>query len=102
MRPILYVLGFGIAFALTTAVCFYLGLDLTGSSSAEPMIKNNSTHIEIPISTTSVPNVVVSTTESDSNTQKTTEKGLSPAYSVYSFCFIRACMYIVYNIHLYF
>lgn len=70
MIPILFVLGFGILFGLTAAICFPLGLDITGSTSGQ--MKDNSTHIEILATTTTIaPNIIVSTTESSSNADRT-------------------------------
>lgn len=91
MRPILYVLGFGIAFGLAAAVCFPFGLDITGNTAGQTM--NNSTHIEaLPANTTRATNIDVPTTGDSPNANETPEKEFT---SVYSFAFVRSCMYYI-------
>lgn len=89
MRPILYVLWFGIFFALTAAALFPLGLDITGNTAGQ--MNDNSTHIEVSTTTTTTiaSNIVVSTTEGSLNATETPEKEFT---SVYSFAFVRSCM----------
>lgn len=92
MKPILFVLGFGIVSALIIALCFYLGFDVTGNASQRDAMKN-STHVEILTNaTSSTPLIELSPTESNANTQDTAKEGI---YAVYSFCFIRACTYSI-------
>lgn len=89
MLPILFVLGFGIAFGLLLAICFPLGLDITGNTAGQKM--NNGTHIELlPTNTTSAPNVDVSTTKNSSDAKETSKK---ESISIYGFVIVRSSTY---------
>lgn len=79
MRPIIYVLGFGIISAMIIAACYPFGLDVIGHSSASA-INNSSTTNASYIEASGAP---TNTTDQDGNGKE----GFS---SVYAFCFIRA------------
>lgn len=92
MRPILYVLLFGVVFAGIMAFCFCLGWDMTGGKLYERNSYNGTQVEDLITSTTIVPDIEASTTEGTteaSTTESTSATQATVFPPVYQLCIMR-------------